>query len=78
MAGPDGALAHPDAAVCPEQAEEHLALYPFPDAVDNHRGEASWSDADHDVVRPVVTMDKADAIPEGIHLRVLRVEAAGR
>ncbi len=55
-------MAHPDAAVCQEQEEAHLALSPCPDAADSRRNVAHSWDADHDAVRPAVTMDKVDAI----------------
>jgi len=70
-------LAHPDAAVCQEQAEAHLAPYPFLGAADNHRGAANSWDAAHGAVRPVLKMDTVGAIPEGIRLLGLRDEAAG-
>lgn len=70
-------MVHPDAAVCREQAEAHLAPYPFPDAADNHRSAACWWDADHDAVRPAVMVYKADAILGGHLLRVLQAVGAG-
>lgn len=62
--------------VCPEQAEEHLAPYPFLDAADNRRSVARWWDADHGAVRPVLMTDMAGAILEGL-LRALRAGDAG-
>jgi hypothetical protein len=70
-------LVHPDVAACLEQAEAHLAPYPFPDAADSRRSVARWWDADHDAVRPALMMDKADAIPGGILRRGLRAVGAG-
>jgi len=70
-------LAHPDAAVCQEQAVVRLAPYPFPDAADIRRGAASWWDADHGAVRPALMVDTAGAILEGILLQVRRALGAG-